>query len=197
MRKLHKVLAITAIGIGLPSLTYLHKNDYSLTNIGIARFARAGDMVIKTLADYKWSLYGLNPDSEEYREELSKAHQRGADRLLKLARSNGGIFIKMGQQLGTLQYLLPIEYTSTLSVLHSKAPESKLSDLEKVFNNSLGTKLEEVFVDFNTQPYGVASLAQVYSARLKSSGEKVAVKIQHPFVKSRTVIDLATIEVGL
>lgn len=50
-----------------------------------------------------------------------------------------------------------------------------------------------MFAEFNPEPCGAASLAQVHEARLLS-GEKVAVKIQHPRVKERAVVDLASME---
>lgn len=56
-------------------------------------------------------------------------------------------------------------------------------------------QLDDVFLDFNSKPHGVASLAQVHEARLRENGDKVAVKIQHPKVKSRSVVDIATMEV--
>ena len=52
-------------------------------------------------------------------------------------------------------------------------------------------------MDFNPKPYGAASLAQVYEAKLKSNGERVAVKIQHPHVKARSYVDIATMEVDI
>ncbi len=43
----------------------------------------------------------------------------------------------MGQHIASLEYLLPTEYTSTLAVLHSKAPESDLDEIKAVFRNNL------------------------------------------------------------
>lgn len=89
--------------------------------------------------DYKLSLARANSetDPEDYQSRLKGCHQRGAERLLALAKSNGGVFIKVGQHVASLQYLLPDEYTSTLSVLHSKAPESNLDEIKSVFQRSL------------------------------------------------------------
>jgi len=43
-------------------------------------------------------------------------------------------------------------------------------------------------------PLGAASLAQVHKAKLKD-GTTVAVKVQHPLVKSHSQIDLKIMEV--
>lgn len=37
----------------------------------------------------------------------------------------------------------------------------------------------DLFVDFDPKPVGVASLAHVHVARLRDTGEKVAVKVGH------------------
>jgi len=50
--------------------------------------------------------------------------------------------------------------------------------------------LNEVFDNFELQPCGTASLAQVHKAQLKSNGDLVAVKIQHPHVKRRSQNDM-------
>uniref|UniRef100_A0AC35GMF8 Protein kinase domain-containing protein n=1 Tax=Panagrolaimus sp. PS1159 TaxID=55785 RepID=A0AC35GMF8_9BILA len=183
----------TATGIG--SFYFLHQNDYELGSIGVVRFARAGITASTIIADYKWNLLGIKEGTEKYETKMKECHQRGADRLLSLARSNGGVFIKVGQHIAALQYLLPDEYTSTLSILHSRAPESDINEIKQTFHESVGKELDDVFSSFNTQPCGVASLAQVHEATLKSTNEKVAVKIQHPKVKSRSTVDIATMEI--
>ncbi|KAI1700929.1 ABC1 family domain-containing protein [Ditylenchus destructor] len=181
-------------GIAGSSLYFLHKNDYTLENIGPIRFGRAGLAVSAIIVDYKWSLFGADESADDYQSKLKACHLRSANRLLDLAKKNGGVFIKVGQHVAALQYLLPDEYTSTLAVLHSKAPESKLEDIKRVCRDSMHRELDEMFTDFKTQPCGAASLAQVHEARLKSTGEKVAVKIQHPKVKARSKVDIATME---
>ena len=96
-------------------------------------------------------------------------------------------------------------------MLHSKAPESTLKEISAVFKANLhknvifctfmrfnfSIKLEDVFDKFEPQPCGAASLAQVHKARLKATGEYVAVKVQHPHVKARSFVDMATMQVFL
>jgi aarF domain-containing kinase len=53
-----------------------------------------------------------------------------------------------------------------------------------------------VFDEFEPQSCGAASLAQVHRARLRDTGEIVAVKIQHPKVKARSYVDITTMEVN-
>ncbi|PIO56391.1 hypothetical protein TELCIR_22210, partial [Teladorsagia circumcincta] len=92
------------------------------------------------VVDYKSSLRGLYDPSEEYNVAIKQCHKRSALRLLDLACANGGVFIKVGQHLSAMEYLIPEEYTSTLSVLTSKAPEATYDDVIYVVESQLGKK---------------------------------------------------------
>lgn len=64
-------------------------------------------------------------------------HLRSAKRLLQLCETNGGAFIKVGQHLGALDYLIPFEYVHTLRVLHDNAPTSRYEDILDVIRQDL------------------------------------------------------------
>lgn len=70
-----------------------------------------------------------------------QVHLRSAERLKDLCCANRGTFIKVGQHLGALDYLLPEEYTSTLKILHSRAPQSSLREIEQVIREDLGKEV--------------------------------------------------------
>jgi aarF domain-containing kinase len=55
-------------------------------------------------------------------------------------------------------------------------------------------KPEELFESFDPQPLGTASLAQVHRATLKN-GQEVAVKVQHPYVRGNSIVDMKTMEI--
>ena len=59
---------------------------------------------------------------------------------------------------------------------------------------SFDWQVDELFVDFDPEPLGAASLAQVHRATLKD-GSVVAVKVQHLHVKEHTFVDMKTMEV--
>lgn len=70
-----------------------------------------------------------------------QVHLRSARRLCELCCANRGTFIKVGQHLGALDYLLPEEYTSTLKVLHSQAPQSSMQEVRQVIREDLGKEV--------------------------------------------------------
>ena len=111
-----------------------------------------------------------------------RKHTKSCRNYLESIRENGGIYIKLGQHITALTYLLPPEWTNTMLPLQDKCPQSSLEEIEKLFENDLGKKMSDLFIEFDPNPVGVASLAQVHIATLKN-GEKVAVKIQHPSLK--------------
>lgn len=82
-------------------------------------------------------------------------HSRSAERLRNLCCINAGLYIKIGQHLGSLDYLLPCEYTKVLKVFHHSAPKSSMADINCVFQKELGSFPEEIFEYFDTEPIGM------------------------------------------
>ena len=52
--------------------------------------------------------------------------------------------------------------------------------------------MDELFLEFDTEAIGIASLAQVHRARLRS-GKEVAVKIQHRNIEAYAALDIQTV----
>ncbi|KFM76902.1 putative aarF domain-containing protein kinase 1, partial [Stegodyphus mimosarum] len=175
------------------SLASLYKNKWEVSTIGFLRFGRAAVTVTKIAVDYKWSLNGLDVNSQQYEQLKSEVHFRSAKKLLDLCCKNGGTFIKVGQHIGALNYLLPYEYVSTLKVLHNKAPKASIEDVLHVVQEDLGDEALKIFKTFEPEPLGAASLAQVHLATLQDD-TKVAVKVQHRNVQAHARVDMATME---
>ncbi|XP_044086257.1 aarF domain-containing protein kinase 1 isoform X2 [Neovison vison] len=182
-------VALAASGFYLYSNKYLDPNDF-----GAVRVGRAVATTAVISYDYLTSLRSVPYGSEEYLQLRSKVHLRSARRLCELCCANRGTFIKVGQHLGALDYLLPEEYTSTLKVLHSQAPQSSMHEVRQVIREDLGKEIHDLFVSFDDTPLGAASLAQVHKAVLRD-GRTVAVKVQHPKVQSQSSKDILLMEV--
>ena len=59
------------------------------------RLARDVYTAVAITADYMYSLHNLEPGSDGYDGVIAACHDRGAQRLLQLCFSNGGIYIKL------------------------------------------------------------------------------------------------------
>nr|XP_051681944.1 aarF domain-containing protein kinase 1 isoform X2 [Oryctolagus cuniculus] len=129
-------MALAASGIYLYSNKHLDPNDF-----GAVRVGRAVATTAVISYDYLTSLRSVPYGSEEYVQLRSKVHLRSARRLRELCCANRGTFIKVGQHLGALDYLLPEEYTSTLKVLHSQAPQSSMPEVRQVIREDLGKEV--------------------------------------------------------
>ena len=66
---------------------------------------------------------------------------RSAERILDVCKANGGCFIKVGQHIGGLDYLLPSEYVNTMKILHNNAPESNVEELFETVETDLKCKV--------------------------------------------------------
>lgn len=146
------------------------------------------------VADYKYSLWGIAEGSLERAKAIHEAHMRCANRLQELCFKNGGIYIKLGQHIGQLEYLLPKEYVETMrNSMLDKCPVSSYDQVCELFKAELGRLPSEVFKDFSAVPLASASLAQVHVANT-FDGKKVAVKVQHMHLTNTAAVDTATVK---
>lgn len=191
-----KLLKLGVAASSLGAYTWALRTDHETVNsIGLIRLSRAAYSVFKISVIYRTNLYGtgLDHESDEYLQIKSACHRRGAENLLDLCCKNKGIYIKVGQYVAALDYLLPKEYVETMKVLHSHAPENTLDDVSRVLKEDLGKDIKDLFSSFEEKPLGTASLAQVHKAVLHD-GQTVAVKVQHPFIRKNCKTDLKTME---
>lgn len=190
-RRLFKAVVVGTVGLG--TLASLRANEYDIGSIGIVRLGRAAVTVFNIGRHYKKELYSnkLDKSSAEYLQLKSNVHKYAAQKLLELCCANKGVYIKVGQHIGALDYLLPHEYVHTMRVLHSSAPQSSFKDVLVVIKEDFKKDPYEIFQSIDPEPVGTASLAQVHKAVLKN-GDVVAVKVQHRAVKSNSYIDIKT-----
>ncbi|MCH90073.1 putative ABC1 protein, partial [Trifolium medium] len=135
------------------------------------------------------------PEGSSKREKIKhEVHLRSAQKLRDLCFKNGGIYIKLGQHLGQLEYLVPQEYVQTMrESMLNKCPVSSYEQICDVFKKEFGETPDKVFAEFDPVPIASASLAQVHVARTHD-GQKVAVKVQHPHMTETAAADQATVE---
>jgi ubiquinone biosynthesis protein len=106
------------------------------------------------------------------------------------AEELGPTFVKLGQLLSMRPDVLPHAFILELRKLQDSVQPLPFSSLGPVLREALGREAHEVFTDFNEEPLASASLAQVYFARLRDTGQPVAIKVQKPDIQGTMEADL-------
>ncbi|XP_076929349.1 putative ABC1 protein At2g40090 [Bidens hawaiensis] len=196
--KLKLVFAATALGGGVGAAKIANSDDPATalklcTTVPIRLF-RLSVTAAAIAFDYEYSLMGLPEGSKEREKVVREVHTRSARRIEDLCFKNGGIYIKLGQHVGQLDYLVPLEYAKTMrESMLNRCPTSTYEQVCQVVKKELGAPPEEVFDEFDPVPIASASLAQVHVARTHE-GQKVAVKVQHTHMTDTAAADFATVE---
>lgn len=102
----------------------------------------------------------------------------------------GPAFVKIGQALSSRPDIMDPDYLRELEKLQDRIPSFSDEEAFAVIEQELGQPVTDVFLYISDQPVAAASLGQVYRARLRSSGEEVAVKVQRPGVMTRIALDV-------
>jgi ubiquinone biosynthesis protein len=102
-----------------------------------------------------------------------------------------GAFVKAGQFASVRHDLTPPGAAEALTELQSRVPPLPFAAIRECVESELGASLSSLFDEFDPEPLGAASVAQVHRARL--GGESVAVKVQYPWVRASVPADLAVL----
>ncbi|KAK9828554.1 hypothetical protein WJX72_000728 [[Myrmecia] bisecta] len=109
----------------------------------------------------------------------------------------GPTFVKLGQILSIRPDVLPPAVMKELARLQDNLATFPSSEARQVIEQELGRPVDEVFAEFSAEPVAAASLAQVFRARLRATGELVAVKVQRPGALSTISKDLYVMRRGI
>lgn len=102
----------------------------------------------------------------------------------------GGCWIKLGQWATTRPDIFPASMLDQFDRLQDQCSPHSFEDTREIIRQNYNAEIEELFEDFSSTPIAVGAIAQVYRAKLKLTGEEVAVKVLHPHITSSIQIDL-------
>ncbi|CAF3465003.1 unnamed protein product [Rotaria sp. Silwood1] len=147
--------------------------------------------------DYKYCFWTVSDTSPEYEIKLKECHKRAAARIAQGCIENGGLYIKMGQGMVSADHILPKEYTDGLRLLQDRALRRQRNEVSQLIDEEFGCQVSDLFSYLSPEPIAAASLAEVYEGRLKSTNERVAVKLQYIDLQDRFAGDILTIHLIL
>lgn len=122
-------------------------------------------------------------DQQKGDSESSAKRRARAVELRTILTRLGPTFVKIGQGLSTRPDLCPTEYLEELSELQDSLPTFPDEEAFACIEKELGIPLDSMYSAMSPSPIAAASLGQVYKARLKYSGQLVAVKVQRPGIE--------------
>ena len=130
------------------------------------------------------------------REIISVIHKhqiaRGVtpEKLRLILEDLGPTYIKLGQIMSMRSDIFPKKICDEFMRLRSEVTPMPFSEVKEVIEHAYGTELNEVFTEFEEEPIGSASIAQVHKAKLKT-GETVVVKVQRQGIYETMSRDIA------
>ena len=105
-----------------------------------------------------------------------------------------GAMMKLGQMASYLDAGMPPHVREALSQLQSDAPPMSSELAAGVIEDELGTRPEQLFLEWDPRPIASASIGQVHRA-ITRDGVPVAVKVQYPGIDKAIAADLGNANV--
>ncbi|GFS46720.1 protein kinase superfamily protein [Actinidia rufa] len=150
----------------------------------------------------------FGPDSSEFFDMLGIFHTRtmcmqcsslegigmgkgsGHGFWLPYAHADDCVILEPDDGFGSEEDLVPPSYLDELSLLQDRITPFSTEVAFNTIEQELGLPIDELFSEVSPEPVAAASLGQVYQARLRRSGQVVAVKVQRPGVQAAISLDI-------
>jgi len=130
---------------------------------------------------------------EEFAETNNGHSERKAQQLPEDLERLGPTFVKLGQLLSSRADLLPPPYLKGLARLQDAVKPFPFSEVERIVEEELHTRIKKAFLEFEPEPLAAASLGQVHRAVLHDR-QPVVVKVQRPNIAPQIQEDFAALE---
>lgn len=201
-------LAVATAPVATEQLTSAVASDveFPAALTGSQRAARAltfYSKVLPVLGAYKLQqlqfdiqyLTGSPVSTEDQQKRWEEIDEWGSSQVANVITDLRGFYVKTGQVISTRVDLFPEAYTSKLSQLQDSLQPMPVELVAAIVRQELleGEPLEQLFKEFDAEPLGAASIAQVHRAVLHD-GREVAVKVQRPNVVPMLLGDVANLK---
>lgn len=166
-----------------------------------SRLARLGALAPRALPLAKEAMRramgGTSKDLDvDERAKLKATAKKTAEAMLKTLGEMKGLPLKLGQMASYIEGLAPPGYEErfqeVLKKLQQKAPPLSREAAHRVIVEEFGAAPEELFGEWDPDPFAAASVGQVHRAKTRD-GRLVAVKVQYPGIDKAIVNDLKSL----
>lgn len=156
----------------------------------IRRASEVVNVLVKQGLGYFVQEYGLKWHLPFYKKFKVYKKEEDVPARIRLAMEElGGAYVKLGQLLSLRPDLVPQEYCNEFRKLLDNVPAISYEHVKKIIEQELKVPIDVLFKEFDKNPIGSASIAQVHAAKLKN-GKKVVVKIQRPNIREQIEADI-------
>ncbi|XP_070662959.1 uncharacterized aarF domain-containing protein kinase At1g71810, chloroplastic isoform X5 [Malus domestica] len=165
--------------------------DYDISKIG-AIYRRKPLILLRRLSQIaftfgKWFAVRYIDNLTERSDRMFEVR---AAELRNILVELGPAYIKIAQAISSRPDLIPPSYLDELSLLQDRISPFFTEVAINTIEQELGLPIEELFSEISPEPVAAASLGQVYQARLRRTGQLVAVKVQRPGVQAAISLDI-------
>lgn len=105
----------------------------------------------------------------------------------------GTTFIKLGQLMSLRSDIIPESLANELKKLTDNVKPIGFSLIKPIIEQELSAPIDEIFEDFDETPIASASISQVYSAKLRTDGTDVVLKVRKPGIVETIRTDMEII----
>jgi ubiquinone biosynthesis protein len=112
------------------------------------------------------------------------------ERLVNAFQELGPTFVKLGQILSTRPDVVGDDFADAFKTLRDHVQPFDGAEARRIIEDELRLSIDEVFAEFDNEPAGSGSIAQVHRATLKD-GARVMVKVRRPGIERTILADVA------
>lgn len=124
------------------------------------------------------------------KDVITKAHAHTKwERMRMAVEELGTTYIKLAQILSNRPDVIPVELVTEFEKLQTHVPPFPGAEARKIIEEELGQPIENIFIDFENEPFASASIAQVHRAKLKD-GSRVVLKVRRPDILEKIELDI-------
>ncbi len=115
--------------------------------------------------------------------------RRAVDQVDRVVRAGGPAWVKLGQFVATAGGLLPEEWVEAFAWCRDDVAPLAPEVPRQIVRRAFQSRVREVFAEFDDEPIGAASIAQVHRGVLHD-GREVVVKLRRPGLPERFATDI-------